>query len=322
MGFPLTDLILEAVIRDGMENLRRMPEIIDDIFSQLVNLPGSLQYKYGDKEINKIKDLVQNTEVSVIHSFPTSNTIMPCISIQLLEAGEEIPLASMGDYQGQVEVPMTPQELQQQTIVSNLVITNYDGNSGIVSLDDSQDLSTVHPNQNLIDSAGNSFPILGGIVNITGQKQVIISKSANIDTVGPAFIQSSIITNTYEVRTNSEDERLLIGIHTQDALQTKYLYTMVKYFIESRKNELLNSGFMLATYKGSDFNLNKEYESDFVYSRYLTVSGKFYNTWNSDQVIPIDWLEVQVKVPRATASNEDLGLTNQTVQVEDDDEQS
>lgn len=321
MGFKLTDLIIESILRDGLENLRRMPEIVDDLFSQLVSLPASLQKKYGDKEINKIKDLVQNTEVSIIHSFPTQNTEMPCISIQLMESEEEVDLASMGDYQGQAEVPMTPQQLQGQTIVSNLQITDYDANSGILSLSDAQDLSNVHPGQNLIDGNGVAFQILSGIDNTPGQKQVIIGKNVDIDVMAPAYIQSSITTNIFELKTNAENERLLLGIHTKDALQTKYLYNMVKYFLESRKDDLVSQGFMLATYKGSDFNLNSEYASDFIYSRYLTVSGKFYNTWNSDQVIPIDWLEVQVKVPRATATNEDLGLTNQTVQVEDDDKQ-
>ena len=322
MGFPLSDLIIESIFRDGFENLRRNPAIIDDIFSQLVSLPPSLAWKYGEKEINKIKELVSKKEVSIIQAFPVNNTPMPAISIQLLEDPEEIPLAVMNDSGFDLETPMTPQQLAAQISASNVELLSYDPNSGILLLGDTADLSKVHPNQTLTDAGGNQFQILGGINNIPGQRQVIIPKGQEVDLAGPATIASSINYNQFEIRTNSEQETLLIGIHSKEPLITKYLYTLIKYFIESRKADLINRGFMLPTYKGADFNANKDFEADQIFTRYITITGKIYNTWNSDQVIPIDWIDVQVTVPRAEASNEDLGLTDQTIQVEDDDFQS
>jgi hypothetical protein len=318
MGFPLSDLILESVIREGLENLRRMPEIIDDLFSQLGSLPNSLANKYGQKELNKIKTLVQDREVSIIQAFPINNTPMPCISLQLLAAQEDVPLAAMDDYQEEIQVPMSSEDLAAQILASNVSLLSYDSFSGVVGISDATDLSSVHINHLLVDSSGNEFYILGGINNTTGSKSVIIKKQANLNIVGPSLIKSSINYDQYQVRTNVEKENILLGIHTKDMLTTKYLYTIIKYIIESRKKDLIDRGFILATYEGSDFNINERFESDFIYSRYLTVSGRIYNTWNSDQVIPIDYIDVDVRVPKATADNQDLGLTNSTIKVTDD----
>lgn len=318
MAFILTELVIESMIREGLENLRRDPSIVDDVFENLVSLP--IYKKYGEKELNKIKDLVTKKEISVVHGFPVADSKMPCISIQLMSAQENEKRSAMDDYWKQAETPMSQEELDEQVKETNILILGYDSNTGVISIDDSADLSNVHANQLFVDVDGNEFKILGGVRDDAGHKQVIIQKDAEINTVGPALVKSMFNTNSYEVRTNVERETILLGVHTKEALQTKYTYTLLKYIVESRKLDLIRRGFQLATYEGSDFSQNQEYQSDYIFSRYLTVSGLIENTWNADKIIPIDLIDVAIKVEKDEAGNEALGLTNQTIQVQEEDE--
>ena len=67
----------------------------------------------------------------------------------------------------------------------------------------------------------------------------------------------------------------------------------------SRKEDLINRNFAVSTYSGSDFTRNMQYPGDHVFTRFLTISGKVEDSWRSDEVIPIDNLEIQVLVPKA-----------------------
>lgn len=317
MAFLLPDLIIESTLREGFENIRRDSSVIDDIFNDLVSLP--IYKKYGEKELNKIKKIFENKEISVIHSFPANDAVLPCVSIQLLPSNENVRRAVLDDFWKQDQTNKTPEELSAEIKVASLLILDYDPNSGTVDIDDSNDLTNVHANQILEDVDGNEFKILGGVDNTTGAKKVIIQKSAEINISGPAIIKSMFTTNSFEVRTNVEQVALLLGIHSKEALQTKYMFNILKYIIESRKADLINRGFQLATYEASDFSQNPEYAADFVYSRYLTVSGMIENSWNSDKVIPIDLIDLAVKVSKDKATNEDLGKQDQTIQVEDEE---
>lgn len=317
MAFLLSDLIIESTIREGLENIRRDTSVIDDIFENLINLP--IYKKYGEKEINKIKNIFENQEISIIHAFPPSEAKMPCISIQLLPGQENVRRAVMDDFWKDELKDKTKEELDAEIKVSNITLLSYDPDSGILEIDDSADLTNVHANQLLEDVDGNEFKILGGVNNVAGSKKVILDKGLSVNLAGPALIKTMFTQNQYEVRTNVEQEALLLGVHSKEALQTKYMFTVLKYIIESRKADLIRRGFQLATYESSDFSQNQEYQADFIYSRYLTVSGMIENSWNADKVIPIDLIDVGVKVEKDQAGNVALGREDQTIKVQEDE---
>lgn len=317
MAFILSDLVIESTLREGFANCRNDESIIDDVFAQLKTLPVAA--KYGDKEINKIKRLLKK-DIPIVNSYYNIESNVPCISIQLLSASELERRAAMDDFLDDQIKPMDEEELAEQVYISGITIDDYDPDSGIVTLDDSTDLTTIHVNNVLEDADGNAFPILAVIANEPTDRRIQIQKQAEINIAGPAEIRSIIDYSQNELRTNVEKETLLIGIHTKEPLLTKYLYVLVKYIIESRKLDLIRRGFQLPTYEGSDFSRNMEYVSDMVYTRYLTIAGEINNTWTSDKVTPIDLIELDIRVERDEATNEQLGREDQTIKVTEEDE--
>ena len=98
MSFKLPDLIVESILRDGFEAARRYPDTLDDVFESLT-MPYASR-KYGQTEIEKIKKIIQNKEVSIVHSFNMIAANLPCISIQLSDDRESTDRAHMGNYRG------------------------------------------------------------------------------------------------------------------------------------------------------------------------------------------------------------------------------
>ena len=90
------------------------------------------------------------------------------------------------------------------------------------------------------------------------------------------------------------DVQISVGIHTKDSLMTRYLYTLVKYILLSRRIDLERRGLIASTFGGSDFMRDMGYQGDIVYTRFLTVIGKAEDTW-------IDPLEDVVVFPTRDA---------------------
>jgi hypothetical protein len=318
MGFRLPDLIVESVIRDGLQNVRRDTTIIDDVFEDLSQT--WLSKKYGDKEINRIKDFVRNTEVKFVQAFAQVPVSLPCVSLQLLGDDEDRQLTHLDDFEEDKKTTFTdPSDIAATLILDAIAVDTYDSLAGILTLDAGTDLQNVTRNQLFVDASGNEFKILG-VEESGSEPKIMIAAGSDPDVLGPCQVRSSIDYKQYEIRGTGDQVKLLLGVHTQDRLLTIYLYTLIKYILKSRTLDLVQRGFQLPTFSGSDFARNNNYTEP-VFERFMTVGGMVQDSWNSNKVIPIEDVEITTTVQRATATNEQLGLSEQTVQVEDSSEQ-
>lgn len=290
-GFIIPELIIESLIRDGLQNVKNNPAIIDDIFAQLTRNYSSR--KYGEAEITKIKAFIQK-EVAVVFSYHQVDQKPITISIMVGSDVESRPRAHLGDHYSEETEQITDEdELQALHRVDNLIVTSYDPLTGKVSVDDSADLSEVYRNMIYVDSAQNEFPILTGINNLPGEKSFFIMKQAEVDiSDDTGYIRSSLDYKQFEVKGVTGDVSLVLGVHTKDALTTKYMYILLKYFILSRKKDMIKRGLYVSSYSGSDFNRDSQFVGDQVYTRFLTITGKVDDTWQSDQVVLIDNIEI------------------------------
>lgn len=315
MSFKMPDLIVESILRDGFNNARRDNSVLYDLFEDLTLAYNSK--KYGEAEINKIKKIINDQEISIVHAFNLVNSNLPCISIQLADDRENENEAHMGNYVKNIVRPITdPDALAALVYVDEIFPNSYDPITGIVKLPDDVNLAGVHANLLYVDSAKNEFTIIGGIVNDLGAKQFIVDRGSEV-ALGEGLIKSSLDYNIYQKRGNIESTQLILGIHTKEALLTKYLYILVKYFMLSRRDDLIARGLQLNTYTGSDFHRNLEYVGDVVYTRFFNVSGRVQHQWRSDKVQLIDNVEVNVVVPKDKKGNEALGLEDSTIKVKE-----
>lgn len=294
LGFNMPEMILESVIRDGLQNVRNDPTIIPTIFNQLTRTYNTP--KYGTNELAKIQAVVNSKTTAVVYTYHDVDAKSPCFSIMVGSDDEFKQRAHLDDEYVSESEPITdPTELADLIIVPGIVAATYDPTSGRVAIGDGADLSSCYRGMLFLDALGNTFVMNSGINNLPGQKCIFLDKNLLVppDLSGPCTIQSSLTSNVNEIKGVSSEVKLVIGVHTKDVLLTKYLYILLKYFILSRKKDLISRGFYLATYNGSDFNRNQELLGNHIYTRFLTVSGKVDDTWRQGQVVQIDAIEIQ-----------------------------
>lgn len=165
----------------------------------------------------------------------------------------------------------------------------------MIRVDDSIDLSTIYEKYIYVDGSGIEFTVLSGISNQPGNKFFNINPNQTPDIVNPGLIKSFLDQKQFEIKGTVSQVDLLVGVHTKEALLTKYLYILLKYILQSRKKDLMQRCFENVTLRGSDFTRDLQYQGDQVYTRFLTVSGRVDETWRSDQVELIDHVVIDAK---------------------------
>jgi len=96
IGFKLPDLILESVLREGFALLRKTPAHIETILSSLKADYNAK--KYGQNEIDKLKEFFLEKEVAIVHSFSEVNAHDLSVSIQLTADVEMENRTGLADY--------------------------------------------------------------------------------------------------------------------------------------------------------------------------------------------------------------------------------
>lgn len=294
MSLHLPDLIVESIIRDGIEFLKQNPARVDDIFRSLTRIYANK--KYGQAEIEKIKTLLNTKNIAIVHSFHAAQAQSPCYSIQLGTESEAKDRAHLSDFEDDVQVDLEGEELVQYEKINPLTPDSYDPVSGKVMVPDSADMSLIHKGYIFVDADEIEHEILAGISNVDGNKFFFIGKNADVDLSGPGLIKSFISYSQHELRGDSSQVNMLVGVHSKDALLTKYLYIILKYIFKSRKNDLIKRGMINSSFQGSDFTRDLRYEGDMVYTRFFTLSGQVDDTWRSDDVELIDNVEIDATI--------------------------
>lgn len=311
----MPELVVESVIRDGIAGIVNNPEALDNIFASLTE-PYNAR-KYGQREIDKIKKILDKKQISVVHNLNDINANVPCYSIQLGIDAERKNDAIIGDFKDEViEETTDPDELAALVKATNLVPTSYNERSGILTFTAGTDLSKVQKNHIYIDAAGAEF-VITNVVKSGPSPQIIVAKGSTVDITDFGEIRSSLNFKKYEVKNISSDEQIIVGVHSKDALTTKYLYIILKYIMVSRKESLIKRCFIASSFQGSDFARNPAYQGDHVYHRFLTITGRIDDSWRADEVDLIENIDVEVLVPKDEATAVDIEATELTVKPSD-----
>lgn len=309
MSLSLSDLAVEQIIRDGFQYARNNPSVFSDIFGRLLVFS-----KFGQKEIDKIVTLfTTGPDVFITKNFPLNAEQLPCVSIQIMTDVENQPETALDDFLEETIVPYTtPQQLASTIILGNVTPLSYTAASGYLQFSNTVNLANIYPNQLFVDSLGNTY-VVQGVDTSNGNNAVVLLPNLNPGpALGAGSFKTSINYSQYEERMVIDKEQILVGIHTLDRLTTIYLYNIVKYFILSRKFDLMNYGMINPTFSGSDFNREMQYTEP-VFSRFITITSITENSWRSTQVTPIESAIMQAEVQQDVATAADIGSVNASI---------
>jgi hypothetical protein len=99
--FPV-DFLIEDALRLGFDWFKTDPKAPAAVFSHLTT--SFLSQKYGIAKVNEIAAFIKKYEIRIVQHFTLIDEQLPCISIQLLDAGEMPERAGFDDFAGTVDV--------------------------------------------------------------------------------------------------------------------------------------------------------------------------------------------------------------------------
>lgn len=313
MGIVLTDYVIESVIREGLNELKADPTIIDNVMSQLVS--SYLKTDYGQQTINELKDYVQKNKIYVYQSYGLQGNKMPCYSINLASSIESEREAAMQD-RG-TEIINTIEPVDQTVYFTPL---SYNSVTKTVAVPNTVNLSDIKVGSIFVDASDAEFQIYGGIDNTSGSKSFIINvgvTDAEPNVSGQCIVRSNIVNQILECETVPFRETILIACYAQnDPNIAKFMYYILMYILHRKKSVLEARGIELSNITSSDFAREGGMtEPEHVYSRYVTLSCLTRFTYTTDKkdvfgdvslgiLVPVD--QVETNDPTRTVNTEPL----------------
>lgn len=289
MGAPLTEFVIETVIRDGLNELRVNPAKFDDLFSRFTT--AFFNNQYGTDKIQELKTYIQNNQIKIVHALQVQPADMPCISIQLV-GSDEVEV----DQQFSNMLPEEVEDKVPNTIVSSIIPVSYDTVTGKLTVDPSTNLGNICPGMVFVDGDGVEFIIGSGNSNLVGNKFLNIGKGKEPNLLLQGNIVSQIDFSVMDRRMVRLRETINLGCHAQDKLHlAKFMYYIVYYIIKSRQLVMEQRGLHLDRGVASIFDREGSFEGEDVYSRYIQLHVLTEFDWDQEQVNLVDCFDVTVK---------------------------
>lgn len=273
------DVIIAEAIRQGLDDMRKSPWILDDVFSSFVTVTA-LKEKYGQKEIDNAKDWFLNNKIEVVMRYRQDKDQFPLVTIALGSSTEMEDMKHLGDLSTQVETLM-PGQIGKPIpyMVKPFVPESYDPDTGILTIPDSVSLRGVRAGEILVDpDTGEGFTI-----------EEVVAEGVRIAAGTLLSLKRAGIVPKYPMyRVRREhsffQEQYSIGCHIHgDPAPLLWLHSIVAYCILRYRESLLEGReFTQSSISSSDIVANQNFEGpggDNVYSRYITLSGMVENSW-------------------------------------------
>lgn len=291
MSAPLTEFVIETVLRDGLGDLHANPNKLDDIFSKFKE--AQFLNQYGQSKIDQLKTYIANNQIKLVQSWSLVPLTVPCISIQLESSSEDPDIQDFGYGAEDEDYAVTPKVLFP-------VITpgTYDIVSGKLTIINSVDLSTLSPGRNFVDSDGVIFTILSGISNVSGNKFINIGPGMTPNVSADGRIESPLDFARTERRMIRLREGISLGCHAKDDIHlAKFIFYLLVYILKSRQDSLITRGIQLDWGQGSMYNREDAYAGENIFSRFLKTSCLTEFDWDQGDVNLIDSFDLTLKAP-------------------------
>jgi len=272
------DLIIKTAIELGLEDMRKNPWIIEDVFSSLLINP-ILNKIYGKEEIFKAKEFILNNKIPVYMHHRIDKLEYPCITVSIAPSREDDELATLGDTSIMTE-DYTPSDIGKtiKYIIPPFNPISYDKATGIVEVPtDIKDYKYIDQGMVVIDpQTGNGF-IISGKAGDNGFKIEINSELPN-GKIG--IIPQFQIYRARRERAISQEE-YNIGCHVHGDVSTLiFLHSVVKYTLYRYRESLLEyNNFQLSRLASTDILKNNDFDVENVFSRWITIRGQAEESW-------------------------------------------
>lgn len=289
LGIFQSDIIIKSAIDAALSDLRNNPWLLDYVFSSLPQ--DALTWKeYGEKSVQTAKSWFLKTAIPV-KLVPVLNELqVPCITISLLDSSEVTGESSLGDIHFESTEAVNSTWPPLTTVFAP---KSYQASTGVVVLKSLPETVSLQPGMFIIDANGKEHEIL----KVTGDLtfEIAANTVANFKKSVLKSHKPSIIVN---LESSFFRESYRIGIHVGgEPGPLSWVHSIVVFALLRYKQALLEArGFERSSFQSSDFSREQQYETEMVFSRYITITGNVKQYWPKYIGPVIDGVKVDVSM--------------------------
>lgn len=285
LGIHQSDVIVRSAIAAALADIRANPWLLDYCFASLPQ--DAITWKeYGEKSVQEAKKWFLSTNIDVAVMPILNESSWPKITVEITNSQEVESEASIGD------VNYTPIETNDSSwpALNEQPITplKYTPSTGIVVLPVEPEFG-VFPGMFLVDRNGKPHEILEIIdavsFRISPMTVADLSKS-NIKSRRPAW--------NINVESSSFKEVLRVGVHVQnEPVHLIWLHSILVFALQRYKEVLMEArGFERSTFGSTQLAQDQRFETENIFSRFLTISGFVRQFWPKAVSRTIDGVEM------------------------------
>lgn len=285
------DLIIKATVELAIDDMRKNPWVIDDVFRALIENP-ILSRKYGAKEVARAREFILNNNIPVYMRHRVDKQDFPCITISIGESTEDKSLATLGDLSVCVD-ELSPMDIGKtiKFIIPPFNPVSYDKTQGIVEVpEDIEEYLYINPGMMAVDpDTGLAYEII----------EKVAPHSFRIQADAELPKQVAVVPNYQLYRARREravsQESYNIGCHTQgDPSTLIFLHCVVKYALFRYRESLLEANnFQLSRLKSTDLIRNDAFGIENIYSRWIILNGQVEESWVKSPMRTIESVVLQ-----------------------------
>lgn len=270
-GIVQPDVIVRTALIQAMADMRQNPWVLDFVFSSLPN-DELTEKTYGQKEVDRAKAWFLATEIPVVSAYLVGQPKLPCISIALQESRED--KNTLGDTHYYVSEdlndpwpilvgPFTPESYVVATGEMTIPLEAV----GAVSLSDGMVV---------VDAVGTEHPIVE-----VADTNVVLLADGTVANFKGATIRGPRPSYRVELESAAFQESYVLGCHvTGDPVQVHYLHSIVLFALLRYRETLLEARGLDNTFvTSSDLQQNNAFDTELVFSRYITLSATVRHYW-------------------------------------------
>ncbi len=272
VGVFQSDIIIRTAIIAAINDLRANPWLLDYVFASLRSDSLTLN-DYGDSEIARAKEWFQKTNIAVIWNIGLNEPQLPAISIALQSSQEVESEGTLSDTHYQ---PFEDNNWNWPVLVGPITPTGYTASTGTIVLDPTFIDIVLAPGMVVVTRAGKQYPILE--VTDVGTVKIAAGTVDDFDgmvikTANPAYItelESAVFREVYA-----------LGCHVDsEPVHLTYLHSILVFVLKRYNQALLEArGFERSTITSTDFKREDGELPEFLYSRYIQITGSVRQAW-------------------------------------------
>lgn len=271
------DLIIKAAVELSLDDMRKTPWVIDDVFRSLIENP-ILSKKYGAKELARAREFILNNNIPVYLRHRVDKQDFPCVTISIGESYEDKELATLGDLSVCTD-EYSPMDIGKtiKYIIPPFNPVSYNKTTGVVEVPESiEEYLYISAGMVAVDpETGGGYTILEKVAPHSFK----VAPGSDI-TKQIAVVPSVQLFKARRERAISQ-ETYNIGCHTVgDPSELIFLYCVVKYALFRYREGLFeHNNFQLSRLRSTDLIKSDAFGVENQYSRWISISGQVEESW-------------------------------------------